>query len=191
MPSKERCAFPRTVAPRHGGPGWRQARGSRISGTERVVRCPNRVADSRPSGNSSPAFSMSAMWTGCRSQMERPVTVERSRASVAPPMKAITVPRCRASSRNRGRFEIGSQACGSWSSALASFRSSVSKPSVNQPWTEARDFARLLAITLIAPAAFHTDNQRLAASSHSPSVRPCQGSGPGSRPAATSASRPR
>jgi hypothetical protein len=45
--------------------------------------------------------------------------------------------------------------------------------------------------SLIAPAAFHTDNPRLAASSHSPPVRPCQGSGPGSRPAATSASRPR
>jgi hypothetical protein len=33
----------------------------------------------------------------------------------------------------RGRFEIGCQACSSSSSALASFRSSVSKPSVNQP----------------------------------------------------------
>ena len=33
----------------------------------------------------------------------------------------------------RGRFEIGCQACTSSSSALASFRSSVSKPSLNQP----------------------------------------------------------
>ena len=33
----------------------------------------------------------------------------------------------------RGRFEIGCQACSSSSSALASFKSSVSKPSVNQP----------------------------------------------------------
>jgi hypothetical protein len=32
----------------------------------------------------------------------------------------------------RGRFEIGCQACKSSSSVLASFRSSVSKPSVNQ-----------------------------------------------------------
>ena len=30
-------------------------------------------------------------------------------------------------------FEIGGQACSSSSRALASFRSSVSKPSVNQP----------------------------------------------------------
>ena len=33
----------------------------------------------------------------------------------------------------RGRFEIGCQACSSSKSALASFKSSVSKPSVNQP----------------------------------------------------------
>ena len=33
----------------------------------------------------------------------------------------------------RGRFEIGCQACSSSSNAFASFRSSVSKPSVNQP----------------------------------------------------------
>jgi hypothetical protein len=33
----------------------------------------------------------------------------------------------------RGRFEIVDQACSSPSRALASFRSSVSKPSVNQP----------------------------------------------------------
>jgi hypothetical protein len=33
----------------------------------------------------------------------------------------------------RGRFEIGCQACSSSSSALASFKESVSKPSVNQP----------------------------------------------------------
>jgi hypothetical protein len=33
----------------------------------------------------------------------------------------------------RGRFEIGCQACSSSSSALASFKSSVSNPSVNQP----------------------------------------------------------
>jgi hypothetical protein len=33
----------------------------------------------------------------------------------------------------RGRFETGSQACSSSSSAFASFKSSVSKPSVNQP----------------------------------------------------------
>ncbi len=33
----------------------------------------------------------------------------------------------------RGRFETGCQACSSSSSALASFRSSVSKPSANQP----------------------------------------------------------
>jgi UvrD-like helicase C-terminal domain len=33
----------------------------------------------------------------------------------------------------RGRFEIGCQAAPSSSSAFASFRSSVSKPSVNQP----------------------------------------------------------
>jgi hypothetical protein len=32
----------------------------------------------------------------------------------------------------RGRFEIGCQVCSSSSSALASFKSSVSKPSVNQ-----------------------------------------------------------
>jgi FixJ family two-component response regulator len=33
----------------------------------------------------------------------------------------------------RGRFEISYQACSSSSNVLASFRSSVSKPSVNQP----------------------------------------------------------
>ena len=33
----------------------------------------------------------------------------------------------------RGCFEIGCQSCNSSSSALASFKSSVSKPSVNQP----------------------------------------------------------
>jgi hypothetical protein len=33
----------------------------------------------------------------------------------------------------RGRFEIACQAASSSSSALASFKSSVSKPSVNQP----------------------------------------------------------
>jgi len=33
---------------------------------------------------------------------------------------------------SRGRFEIGCQACSSSSSALASFKESVSKPSVNQ-----------------------------------------------------------
>src|SRR5262249_1749591 len=37
----------------------------------------------------------------------------------------------------RGRFEIGCQACSSSSSALASFKSSMSKPSVNQPYTGA------------------------------------------------------
>jgi hypothetical protein len=35
--------------------------------------------------------------------------------------------------RLRGRFEISCQACSSSSKAVASFRSSVSKPSVNQP----------------------------------------------------------
>jgi hypothetical protein len=33
----------------------------------------------------------------------------------------------------RVRFEIGCQACSSSNSALACFKSSVSKPSVNQP----------------------------------------------------------
>ena len=33
----------------------------------------------------------------------------------------------------RGRFEIGCQPCSVLSNALASFRLSVSKPSVNQP----------------------------------------------------------
>ena len=33
----------------------------------------------------------------------------------------------------RGHFEIGYQACSSSSKTFASFRSSVSKPSVNQP----------------------------------------------------------
>jgi hypothetical protein len=37
----------------------------------------------------------------------------------------------------RGRFEIGRQACSSSSSAFASFRSRVSKPSVNHPKTGA------------------------------------------------------
>jgi hypothetical protein len=35
--------------------------------------------------------------------------------------------------RLRGRFETGCHACSSPSKALASFRSSVSKPSMNQP----------------------------------------------------------
>jgi hypothetical protein len=60
------------------------ARPSRISGTERVVRCLNLVASFRPSGNSSPALCRSATWTGCRSQMERPVTEERSSGTVSP-----------------------------------------------------------------------------------------------------------
>ena len=38
-----------------------------------------------------------------------------------------------ATRRLRGRFEIGCQAWSSCSSNLASFKSSVSKPSVNQP----------------------------------------------------------
>jgi hypothetical protein len=44
----------------------------------------------------------------------------------------------------RGRFEIGCQACSLSSSALASFRSSVSIPSLNQPFA------------LVAPAPRHT-----------------------------------
>jgi hypothetical protein len=40
---------------------------------------------------------------------------------------------CGDSARLRGRFEIGCQACSSSSKASASFKSSVSKPSVNQP----------------------------------------------------------
>jgi hypothetical protein len=39
----------------------------------------------------------------------------------------------KAGEMRRGRFEIGDQACSSSSSALASFKSSVSNPSVNQP----------------------------------------------------------
>jgi hypothetical protein len=35
--------------------------------------------------------------------------------------------------QSRGGFEIGCQACSSSSKALASFKSTVSKPSVNQP----------------------------------------------------------
>jgi hypothetical protein len=42
------------------------------------------------------------------------------------------------SSTGRRWFEIGSQACSSSSNALACFKSSVSKPSVNQPYTGAR-----------------------------------------------------
>ena len=43
--------------------------------------------------------------------------------------------RCNKFANATGRrwFEIGCQACSSSSNALASFRSSVSKPSVNQP----------------------------------------------------------
>ena len=46
------------------------------------------------------------------------------------PRIRLTIPRDQSL---RGRFEIGCQACSSSSSTLASFRSSVSKPSVNQP----------------------------------------------------------
>src|SRR6185295_14483966 len=42
------------------------------------------------------------------------------------------------SAKGRSWFEIGSQACSSSSNALACFKSSVSKPSVNQPYTGAR-----------------------------------------------------
>jgi hypothetical protein len=55
-----------------------------------------------------------------------------------PPMRSDTLEACgkrleRSLKRLRGRFEIGCQACNSSSKALASFRSRVSKPSVNQP----------------------------------------------------------
>jgi hypothetical protein len=45
----------------------------------------------------------------------------------------VSAPRRRALAALRGRFEISCQAPSSSSSALASFRSRVSKPSVNQP----------------------------------------------------------
>jgi hypothetical protein len=43
-----------------------------------------------------------------------------------------SAPLCRQSTI-RGRFETGCQACSSSSNALASFRSTVSMPSMNQP----------------------------------------------------------
>jgi hypothetical protein len=63
----------------------------------------------------------------CRSQRSNSKTTGRSvgTTELATPTHAT-----RALS---GRFEIGCQACSSSSSALASFKESVSKPSVNQP----------------------------------------------------------
>ena len=45
------------------------------------------------------------------------------------------------------------QACSSSSSAFASFRSRVSNPSVNQPYTGASQFASLLRLALAAQEA--------------------------------------
>ena len=59
-----------------------------------------------------------------------------------------------------GGFEIGCQACSSPSSASAAFNSSVSKPSVNQPYTEASSFAGLW----VAPEASGFTRVRVACS---------------------------
>ena len=45
------------------------------------------------------------------------------------------------SATGRRWFEIGCQACSSSSNTLASFRSSVSKPSVNQPYSGVNSIA--------------------------------------------------
>jgi hypothetical protein len=53
----------------------------------------------------------------------------------------------------RGRFENGRQDANSSSNVLASFKSTVSNPSVNHQYTGANKFARLLHLALRAPEA--------------------------------------
>jgi hypothetical protein len=77
-----------SVESRFGNAQWAPVLGKWLGGLElcakRAVVLNESIASSRPSGNSSPAFCRSATWTGCRSQMARPVTVERSSGTDSP-----------------------------------------------------------------------------------------------------------
>ena len=56
---------------------------------------------------------------------------------------------------NESRGGLTGQAFSSSSNAFASFRSSVSKPSVNEQSTGSKQFAGLVALALIAPQPRH------------------------------------
>ena len=55
----------------------------------------------------------------------------------------------------RGRIALHAHAANSSSRTLACFRSNVSKPSVNHPYTGAKRSAGLVPLALIAPEARH------------------------------------